>query len=732
MLTAGMLLAMTALPAGAQTELACEAPQLSAIGDQEFFATTGDDANGPVVFEAGSIEAIVSEEPRMSLGGGVLVRQGSRLVGAETAEYDPATTSLQLQGDVQYRDPSTEITSDTALFSYSTGIVSFDGAQFLLSPSGSRGAAGLIQLSQEGVISLGEVNYTTCPVGSDDWLIEADDIVLDTNTGTGTAKHVALRFKGIPFLYSPRLTFPLGDARKTGFLVPEIGSSGRSGNEVRVPFYWNIRENYDATITPRLLTERGLQLATEFRYLTERNEGSALVEYLPDDDSLGNDRTFAQFNHSTLFASGWRNLIDYSEASDSRYFEDLRGSLTATSITHLNRSALLDYYAENWSVFGQVQDYQTIDESIASLDQPYRRVPQVRFQGQLPQQPLGLRASIATELVNFDRDAGVTGWRFDAQPQVDWRLERRGWFAQPSVILQHTSYELDNTVVGQRDDPTRTLPIYSIDTGMHFERRLKSGSNWFQTLEPRVLYVHIPFRDQDGLPVFDTIEPDLNLVQLFRKNRFVGVDRVADTDQISIGVTSRIIDADDGAELLTATIGQTRYLSEQGVALPGMAAIAGRESDYIVETRFRLAENFNFDFGHQWGSGDRGTQRSEARLQYRPTNNKVLNFAYRFRRDLLEQGDISWSWPVAQSWNFVGRYNFSFRDREPLEQFYGLEYRKLLLGLCDSCSRRFISTRDGTRDSSDWSAVSTERNDERRYRRGQACWSVEFLVIRAA
>lgn len=699
MLAAGTLLVLIATPATAQDDLACEAPPLSGIGDQPFFDIAGDDEFGPVVFEAGSIDATVGPDPRMTLAGGVLVRRGSRVAGAESAVYDPATTSLRLDGDVQFRDPSTQIISDSALFSYSTGIVAFDGAQFLLSPSGSRGAAGRIELSQQGVISLGAVNYTTCPVGSDDWLLEADDIVLDTNTGKGTAKNVALRFKGVPFLYAPRLTFPLGDARKTGFLVPEIGSTGRSGNELRVPFYWNIRENYDATITPRLLTERGLQVATEFRYLTERNDGTAVFEYLPDDDLFGDTRSYVQYNHRTLFDSGWRNRIDFSEASDSRYFEDLRAGLSATSITHLNRSALFDYYGDDWSFFGQVQDYQTIDEAIVPEDQPYRRAPQLRFAGFLPQQPYGFRAGVDSELVSFDRDVGVTGWRFDVQPQVDWSLQRPGWFVQPSVILQHTNYNLEDTAPGQRTDPSRTLPIYSMDMGMHFERRMQSNSDWFQTLEPRLQYVHIPFDNQDDLPIFDTIEPDLNLVQLFRKNRFVGVDRVADTDQISFGVTTRIISGEDGNELLTATVGQARYLSEQGVSLPGMAPIADRESDYIVETRFRLAENFNFDFGHQWGAGQRGTQRSEARLQYRPATNKIMNFAYRFRRGLLEQGDVSWSWPLAQNWNFVGRYNYSFRDEELLEEFYGLEYESCCWGI-RLVGRRYVSTREGTLDSS--------------------------------
>jgi len=214
-----------------------------------------------------------------------------------------------------------------------------------------------------------------------------------------------------------------------------------------------------------------------------------------------------------------------------------------------------------------------------------------------------------------------------------------------------------------------------------------------------MLYVHVPHRDQDELPVFDTITPDLNLVSLYRTNRYLGVDRIADTDQVSIGMTSRILDTGSGRELVTATFGQTRYLSLSGVTLPGEPVFLDETSDYIAEIRFGLSQNLNFDFGHQWGEQERGTTQSQARLQYRPAGNKILNLSYRFRRDSLEQGDLSWSWPISSQWNVVGRYKYSFRDEEALEEFLGIEYESCCWGL-RLVSRRHISARDGTRDSS--------------------------------
>jgi len=683
----------------AQDRLVCEAPLVGSLSQDPDALAFGDPDDETVQFEVGKIEAQMIPSPSGSMSGGVLVRRGDRLAGADSADYNPDTQSLTLQGDVRYLDPGTEIVSQSAEFAYETGRIRFENAEFLLGDNNSRGAATILQISQAGTLDLNNVSYTTCPPDSNDWLIQAGDINIDTAKGVGTARNVKLRFKGVPILYAPYFSFPTSNARKSGILTPTIGSAGRSGNEISLPYYWNIRDNYDATIAPRWLSNRGLQVGTEFRYLTKRNDGSAIVEYLADDSLIDSSRYLIALEHRTLFDSGWRNLVDFREVSDSQYFEDLGGKLSLTSTTHLNRNVQFDFFGDHWALFAQVQDYQTLDESIVPEDEPYRRVPQVKVAGHYPDQLLGLSLGFTGELVNFERSTGVTGWRVDAAPSIELPIQQPGWFLKPAVVLEYTRYELQNTAPGQSANPNRTLPIASFDSGFVLERSMKRSGNFIQTIEPRLLYVHIPFRDQSEIPVFDTIDPDLNFVQLYRKNRFMGIDRVGDTDQVSIGITSRVLDVDSGEELVSATIGQARFLSDQFVTLPGQPAPTAGSSDYIAELRFMLLRNLNFDFGHQWGSEDRGTTQSEARLQYRPQSNKVLNLAYRFRRDSVEQGDISVSWPISKSWNFVGRYNYSFRDRESLEQFFGLEYESCCWGL-RMVSRRYLSTRDGTRDTS--------------------------------
>ena len=608
---------MAISPAKAQNRAACESPSARELATDSLLEQYGVGNPDVVELQAGAIEAALGDNPTASMSDGVLLRRGDRLACAETASYDPQQRALHLGGGVRYEDPDSLILSDSAEFGYESGRIRFEGAEFEVGQDNARGAASVLEINQDGRLQLVDVSYTTCPPESNDWIIEAGEIELNTRSGVGKARDTRLRFQGVTILYTPYLSFPITDARKSGILTPEIGSTGRSGNEISIPYYWNIAENYDATFIPRLLTDRGLQIGTEFRYLFQNSGGELEVEYLPDDNKFNDNRHQLRFEHQTLFVNGWRNQIDVRDVSDDQYFEDLGGSLSISSITHLNRSLAFDYVGENWSLLGRVQEYQTIDSAILPEDEPYQRLPQIYARGYWPDNVLGLAYGLDAEMVYFDRDVGVTGWRFNAAPELTLPIVKPGWFVTPGASVDFTQYVLDNTVVGQDEEPNRTVPIASLDAGLHLERLMKSEERRVQTLEPRLLYVHVPFREQSGLPVFDTIEPDLNLVQLYRKNRFLGVDRIADTDQLSVGVTSRIIDVNTGRELMSATIGQTLYLSKQRVSLPGEPPVIFDSSDYIAEVRFLIYENLNFDVGHQW-SKDGVTTQSEARLQYRP------------------------------------------------------------------------------------------------------------------
>ena len=684
-----LLIFLSSSVANAQGFLSCDIP----LQNNKFHLENS------INFEADNIFVGRDDDLTTELVGNVRIIGADSTTSSENATYNQSTESLTLEGGVNFEQNNVSINSEIADFSYLTETFSFSNASFILNDNNSRGDAEKIQINSDGVLNLNNVSYTTCPVTDNGWLIRADKITLNLDKGEASAKKLGLKFKGFPLLYVPRISFPINTARKSGFLAPEIGGGGRSGNELRAPFYINIAKNYDATITPRILTGRGFQLGSEFRYLDKNNSTTLQFDYLEDDNIFGKSRYFKKIDHETIFNNGIRARIDYGDTSDGNYFEDLGRNLSLTSITHLNRSLILDAYGENWSIFSRFQNFQTIDDAITQGNRPYHRLPQIKIWATHPRQPLGIRASIDTELVYFDREYGVTGWRIDNEPKLSWEIRNDGWYVKPSLSIKSTQYQLKNNSNEMDKTISRTLPISSIDAGLFFERSLRTNTNLIQTLEPRIMYLYAPYRDQSNVPIFDTIEPDMNIIQLFQKNRFLGIDRIADSNQINLGFSSKISNKRTGNELISATLGKAFYLENQKVSLPGTYNNIDSSSDYIAEVRLALINNLNFNFSHQWNDDQTGVARSQAKLQYRPSEDKLFNIGYRFREDLLEQGNISWSFPLSETWNFLGHYNYSLRDKRTLEQFYGIEYESCCWGI-RLVYRDYVSTRDGQEDSS--------------------------------
>ncbi|TVQ49346.1 MAG: LPS-assembly protein LptD [Gammaproteobacteria bacterium] len=630
------------------------------------------------------------------LTGDVQIRGAGRLLRAESAEFDSDTLELRVTGGVEYRDGNLIVRSEDADFDGTAQRIEFSASTFSLPRRPARGGAGSLEVRGDRTVRLRDVLYTSCPEGNEDWRLRAGDIRLDADSGFGTGRNVRVDFLGVPILYTPWITFPITDDRKSGFLFPQLRRSNRTGADVSVPYYFNLAPNYDLTLEPRLMSRRGLLLGSEFRYLTRSSEGQAGIEFLPSDQVSGDDRRYTNLFHRTGFGERIRLTVDGSEVSDGAYFEDLGGGVVSTSQTHLDRRLDVEYLGRDLRALARFQGYQTIDEQILDEERPYRRLPQFLVEGHWPERWLGTDLRLTGELVNFDRRVGVTGWRMDMQPEISRRFGPPGLYLRPAVALQHTRYRLDNLPEDAPRDPSRTLPIGTLDLGALFEREVRDG-RLLQTLEPRLQYVHIPFRDQDRLPVFDTIEPDFGLVQLFRSNRYLGVDRVGDTDQVNLGLTTRVLDETSGRERLRLTLGQTRYLADAEVGLPGAPPPGRNSSEYVGELGLVLAERWRLDLGQQWNSDLSATTRSEARLQYRRDDQRLINLAYRFRRGALEQGDVSFMWPASERWNFIGRYNYSLRERASLDRFAGVEYRSCCFSV-SLVARRYISRRTGGSD----------------------------------
>jgi LPS-assembly protein len=637
----------------------------------------------------------VSGDQGAEFSGQIEVRFRDGILSAERASYDRDNESLQVIGRVTLRNPDMVVFAEDARMDTETEELFFGSAGFDLPNRPARGSAQQISIQGDDTVSLSSVFFTTCPEDQLAWDLQAKQLDFDIENGFGTARGVRLNFKGVPILYTPYFTFPIDNQRKSGFLTPQIADRDRTGLDVTVPYYLNLAPNYDLTLEPRYLSQRGVQMNGDFRYLMPSSEGQLGIEFLPDDDQLGETRRYFNLQHESYFGQGWRLLAGLEEVSDEAYFEDLGESLSITSQTHLNRYVDLAYSAPRWSLLTRFQNYQTIDTFIAPEDRPYERVPQMLFEGAWTGDLVGFTSN--TELVNFDREIGTTGWRLDLTQELSLRFARAGMYLTPAVAIRQTNYWLDNTVPGADETPSRSVPIGSVDTGLKFERTA-GGARWIQTLEPRLLYVNVPFEDQSALPVFDTILPDFNLIQLFRKYQFVGPDRIGDTDQLSFGLTTRLIDANSGRERLAATLGQTRYLSPQEVTLPGGIPSGISESDYVAELSMGLSDMWNLALGYQWNSETDSTARAESRFEFRPQADRVFGFGYRYRRGALEQGDLSLVWPIGDRWRFIGSYSYSLLEKEPLEQFVGWEFEACCWRV-RVISRRYVSRRTGESDS---------------------------------
>lgn len=689
-----------------------------------------------VEFEADGVEG--TRDGELKLTGKVEIRQGERLIETRDATYNPADESFQVDHGVEYSDGAVKVRGEGAHVDRAGGAV-FEHAEFELADRNARGSADRIRATTEGTLSLDKVKYTTCPLGNEDWILTASDIDISQRAGLGIGRGVRLDFKGVPLLYTPFISFPVGNERKSGFLFPTLGTSSRSGYSMSVPWYWNIAPNYDATLTPTYFSKRGAKLDTEFRYLNPFGEGQLDVQYLPDDREFGAERSLIRFADQSDFTRRLRLNIDAANASDDEWFEDFGLGPEGTSVTYLNRSASLTYLDDRWLAILHAQNFQTIDFAtqnrmpIAPADRPYTMLPQMAVRANFPDQPFGLTYAMDFELANFDHnvDGLNTGWRGDFAPEIRMPLRGAGVYIEPSAGWRYTSYQLNDPVpirdnfgniVKYDETFTRSAPVFSVDGGMVFERLFGSRKQRLSTVEPRFMYLYVPYRNQDALPVFDTELADLNLVQLFRTNRYVGGDRLGDANQLAIGFTSRWLDADTGEQYIAATIGQAYYFDQPRVILPGEVQNDTETSDIVAEIDLRAYGNWNIRGGIQWDPGETRSERGQLQLQYKPSYDRVMNLGYRFRRDRLEQVDGSVAWPISKQWSVYARMVYSLEgdaidDTAPvdptlptdtvarrdekgvIDQFAGVEYRSCCWRF-RVVARRYVSDRTGDLDTS--------------------------------
>ena len=645
-------------------------------------ATRGD---LPSFLFADRLDGIANRE--LTATGNAEFRRGHLSVHADRMRYDSQADELYATGSVRIERGTDVVTGPSLKYRPSDATGWFEQPEYVIAPKqratldpvGARGGADRMQFEGAEKYRLFGALFTTCKPGDDSWYMRVGEMELDTAKGEGIARDAKLTFLGVTLPGIPYVDFPLNNQRKSGLLPPFIGTSGRNGAEITLPYYFNLAPNYDATLLPRVLGKRGLQLGGEFRYMDRHNLSDVRAEVLPNDQVRNATRQAVTVNHN--YSEGnVAGLLRLNYVSDDNYFRDLSSRLNIVAQTTLPREGQLSYSGSwweggTWTAIGRVQRFQTLQDPANPVPIPYDRAPQMLFSAG-KQVVGGIDFNFSGEAVSFLHPTQVLGVRTTQYPSISLPLITPGGFLTPKVGVHSTQYGLDRQGAGVPDRQSRAVPIVSVDGGLVYERDVQFRSQEFvQTLEPRAYYVWIPYRDQSKIPVFDSALADFNYASIFSENRFAGGDRIGDANQITLATTSRLIYPGNGQELVRGTVGQRYYFRDQLVGLTAATPpTTNHSSDWIASLGGRLSREWSMDSGVQYNPRERRYERISLGARWQPGPGRVLNAAYRFLQNQVHQVDISGQWPVTRDWYAVARYNYSINAGRVVEGLFGAEY----------------------------------------------------------
>jgi len=613
--------------------------------------------------------------------GDVLIEQHNFILQADNIVFDQKKQHLDIKGHIRINTPSLQVQSKSGWFNLNQKKGVFLHNQYRMSASGFQGKTENLSLQSQQYSKLLNTQFSSCPVAQQDWYLSMQKLNLNHQTNTGTASHASLWFKGVPIFYWPYLSFPIGDARRSGFLMPSISNSSSRGSEFVVPWYWNIAANQDALFTPRYMSKRGSQLGTRYRYLGHASETLLDLEILPNDKQTHNDRYSIKLKQENKLSDNSRFELLFNDLSDNEYFQDLGNSIYSKNTINVERKASFTHNTAIWTSRLSAQTFKTIDDSINIDNRPYRRLPQLQINGQDRfTYDADINWSLSTEWVNFthESDNKTTGQRIDTYPKISWPIKGDSWFFTAASGYRLTQYDVSDNNGDKIQLDTRKLNISSLDAGLFFERNLHNNK-WIQTIEPRLFYLHTPFEDQNNIPLFDTKNiSDFSFNQLFRENRFNGIDRIGDANQLTIALSSRFFDIEQGKEIASIQLGQIFYNTAQRVGLNSLNTEFDSRSDVIAEASATLA-NWKTSLTLQWNPESRQTDKRLYQLSYAKDNQNIFNIGYRFRRNTnedlnLEQSDISLRWPLGYGYALLSRWNYSLTDARDIDKIFGLEY----------------------------------------------------------
>jgi len=635
-------------------------------------AVDGDPDKAPLRVSAD--KATSTQDKGLKLEGDVRIQQGQRLLLADQVDYAEAEGEFNAEGNVVFRNENFQLNSDSARVNLNTQQGVYDKSHYQYTPHHASGDAVRILSKDADHQEMQQVSYSTCDPDDVVWKLQADRIELDQTTHQGYAHDIALYLKGVPVFYFPYLRFPISEDRMSGFLFPEY--TAINGNSMlSIPYYWNMAPNYDMTITPRFITNRGVMLDDEFRYLTQRSHGNLEFEYLPDDRLTGSDRGRFSYTHDSSFATHWHANAQFNYVSESSYYTDMGQNYDLSRNPFLRNSLETNYSGSRWNFGGRLEAYQIL----SGADQ-YQRMPQLS----LSLKPAGnnrLNALFSSEYNYFySADSAVhpiVGSRLDTTVGLSYPYSRTAGFIKPTLSWNTTQYELENRGSATTSTPTRDVPVFSLDSGLFLERPL-ANNTLMQTLEPRLYYLYVPYVDQSGLPNFDSSAYTFDFNQLFRDNRFSGSDRIGDANQLTVAATTRFLSTASGTEFFNLSLGQILYFADRQVNLDGSPPQTAGSSNYVAQMGAQLSRNWQWKSTLLWDPASASASTFNNRLQYKADRTHIANIDYRSTSAAgsatLNQLDLSSVWKLGARWRIFGRYYYDLLNQETIDTMYGFGY----------------------------------------------------------
>lgn len=624
-----------------------------------------------------------SGENWAELTGNVTLTRPYAEINADSALYNFPQQHLLAEGNVRIATEQLITIGDKADVKIKKNAGYIENAQFWMNTNHLRGRSKRIEFLSASKSVLTGSTFTSCADDSPAWELSTSTLSIDTEKNEAAATHARLTFHSVPVFYFPYLSFPLS-GRKSGLLLPEWGQTTTVGRHLSIPYYINISPNRDATLTARYYQERGNMLDTEYRYLHPNSRGKLTFAYLHQDRDLGEKRYLGNYHVNNSPAEGWQAEVDYNRVSDINYFKDFALNYEDANVTHLSQTATVSYSDRYMRFTTLFQSFQTIDETVDQYSRPYQRYPGIKFNLLEQTNSTGLRYAFDYDYTQFQRDQGLIGRRLDLAPSISYPVLRAAGYVKPKLTMRYTRYQLQHQIGDS--EPVRSINQFSVDSGLFMEKMFVRGNETFtQTLEPRLFYLYIPYKDQtrilvedqDGTGVetsFDSGLPEQSYNQLFRENRFTGLDRIGDSNQLTMALTSRVL-SKQGKEKLRFSVGQIFYFKQPELGLPNAAPVDSEGSNVIAEFDMRWSLKWQMQGTFAWQPKDDRSQSGLYRFRYRGDKDTIFGANYRYQRGDLEQADFSVMKRISFHWKGIAHMAYSLSDRENLDKYLGMEYQ---------------------------------------------------------